>query len=102
QAEDGIRDPLVTGVQTCALPICQHARVENRHQAPVAFGADEPAESLLELDDRLRHGEFVERVAAPSRDRFGAGFDDRPIRRRERSEERRVGKECGCGWWRTE
>src|SRR5438105_15058438 len=22
QAEDGIRDPLVTGVQTCALPIC--------------------------------------------------------------------------------
>src|SRR6266536_1737578 len=25
QAEDGIRDPLVTGVQTCALPIC-HGR----------------------------------------------------------------------------
>src|SRR5207247_4129631 len=25
-AEDGIRDPLVTGVQTCALPIC--------HQSP--------------------------------------------------------------------
>src|SRR5258708_26142101 len=24
QAEDGIRDDLVTGVQTCALPICQH------------------------------------------------------------------------------
>src|SRR6266536_5179833 len=22
RAEDGIRDPLVTGVQTCALPIC--------------------------------------------------------------------------------
>src|SRR5207247_7945629 len=22
KAEDGIRDPLVTGVQTCALPIC--------------------------------------------------------------------------------
>src|SRR6266536_4174396 len=27
QAEDGIRDPLVTGVQTCALPICQWPRV---------------------------------------------------------------------------
>src|SRR5258708_21184668 len=28
QAEDGIRDDLVTGVQTCALPIsyCRHAR----------------------------------------------------------------------------
>src|SRR5438105_7612208 len=24
QAEDGIRDPLVTGVQTCALPISVH------------------------------------------------------------------------------
>src|SRR5438105_10460086 len=36
QAEDGIRDPLVTGVQTCALPIyCDSARgrvrVEYRH-----------------------------------------------------------------------
>ena len=26
QAEDGIRDRLVTGVQTCALPICEAAR----------------------------------------------------------------------------
>src|SRR5207244_7510317 len=25
QAEDGIRDDLVTGVQTCALPICRRA-----------------------------------------------------------------------------
>src|SRR5258708_21413272 len=25
QAEDGIRDDLVTGVQTCALPICQRS-----------------------------------------------------------------------------
>src|SRR6266849_2420998 len=25
QEEDGIRDPLVTGVQTCALPICRRA-----------------------------------------------------------------------------
>src|SRR5207247_4986708 len=25
QAEDGIRGPLVTGVQTCALPICGEA-----------------------------------------------------------------------------
>src|ERR1041384_2689151 len=26
QAEDGIRDKLVTGVQTCALPICWFSR----------------------------------------------------------------------------
>src|SRR5207247_6236040 len=32
QAEDGIRDPLVTGVQTCALPISQprDRRAEHR------------------------------------------------------------------------
>ena len=28
QAEDGIRDDLVTGVQTCALPISLHTRIE--------------------------------------------------------------------------
>src|SRR2546422_6039758 len=27
QAEDGIRDVAVTGVQTCALPICLHAKL---------------------------------------------------------------------------
>src|SRR5207247_6810507 len=27
QAEDGIRDPLVTGVQTCALPIYDYLRL---------------------------------------------------------------------------
>src|SRR3712207_2139693 len=30
QAEDGIRDIGVTGVQTCALPICEDAREEGR------------------------------------------------------------------------
>src|SRR5690606_40078369 len=28
QAEDGIRDFHVTGVQTCALPICYHAEID--------------------------------------------------------------------------
>src|SRR5688500_11257779 len=31
QAEDGIRDYKVTGVQTCALPICLHMRAVFRH-----------------------------------------------------------------------
>src|SRR2546430_9767863 len=35
QAEDGIRDLTVTGVQTCALPISALAP-----QAPTAFGTD--------------------------------------------------------------
>src|SRR3989441_7411330 len=33
QAEDGIRDKLVTGVQTCALPISRHVRVAIRRGA---------------------------------------------------------------------
>src|SRR5207247_6409358 len=32
QAQDGIRDPLVTGVQTCALPICCLTSVLTRNQ----------------------------------------------------------------------
>src|SRR5207247_6436747 len=40
QAEDGIRDPLVTGVQTCALPIYRLARIgdgEDLKVHPQAF-----------------------------------------------------------------
>src|SRR5207247_7979501 len=37
QAEDGIRDPLVTGVQTCALPISQQRR--GRHVQKAELGA---------------------------------------------------------------
>src|SRR5207247_3342574 len=40
QAEDGIRDPLVTGVQTCALPILEAATqrfVDLYDFAPIAY-----------------------------------------------------------------
>src|SRR5437763_3471757 len=46
QAEDGIRDTSVTGVQTCALPIC---RDDHRH-ARVRELADE----IQDLADELR------------------------------------------------
>src|SRR5947208_9392896 len=73
QAEDGIRDDLVTGVQTCALPI-------SRSPPPAATGPA-PAAHL---------------PAGPARCRTR-----RDIRRWmeiERSEERRVGKECRSRW----
>src|SRR5947208_12162352 len=46
QAEDGIRDDLVTGVQTCALPICRvpqdpagvHLRPAGNHRRGVVLG----------------------------------------------------------------
>src|SRR5438552_14460390 len=40
QAEDGIRDDLVTGVQTCALPIC--AGSGERAADPLRAGGDAP------------------------------------------------------------
>src|SRR2546425_11500839 len=39
QAEDGIRDKLVTGVQTCALPISTTRRPVRRHASSVASSA---------------------------------------------------------------
>src|SRR5690606_40911891 len=53
QAEDGIRDFHVTGVQTCALPICQQfAPVHVRRQ--VCDGRHKPgANAGLQLCDEL-------------------------------------------------
>src|SRR6266536_5958340 len=49
QAEDGIRDPLVTGVQTCALPISHgcHERLDAGFRAIV--GGDAPADPWAQL-----------------------------------------------------
>src|SRR5256886_7109211 len=41
QAEDGIRDLTVTGVQTCALPICRIRRSEPARRHLVRFGNGE-------------------------------------------------------------
>src|SRR2546430_8609831 len=59
QAEDGIRDLTVTGVQTCALPICQldedvlQARLSNvdigERGGPVAEDVDDGAEHRRRL-----------------------------------------------------
>src|SRR5262249_57959088 len=72
QAEDGIRDWSVTGVQTCALPIYAERRPGRR-------GRDEHA-----CEQRPDQG-------AEALDRRGDAV-------RRRSEERRVGKECRCRW----
>src|SRR5207247_4823142 len=86
KAEDGIRDPLVTGVQTCALPIwaARHQRLHGREQVPVR-------PSCRVVNDR---------VAADAGLPIGAGVPLRPrdaLRPlRPRSEERRVGKGEGA------
>src|SRR5256885_4290579 len=40
QAEDGIRDYKVTGVQTCALPICRHLDDARQRGAKVLAGGE--------------------------------------------------------------
>ena len=70
QAEDGIRDWSVTGVQTCALPIL---------------------EQLAAANSKILHKRFTN---------FGIYFDRSPGLHDccHRSEERRVGKECRSRW----
>src|SRR5436305_4005707 len=89
QAEDGIRDADVTGVQTCALPICRagSALVRLLLFAGPGFG-------LLGLrrDVRGPAGALLRTLA-----------EEHAALRRQlglRSEERRVGKECRSGWGR--
>src|SRR3712207_7874723 len=88
QAEDGIRDIGVTGVQTCALPICPLARVDTGPDLP-GRGACPPDQVVSgtrrkkTIALQLRHGNLP-----------GQG----PFSRVQRSEERRVGKECRSRW----
>src|SRR5207253_6845898 len=90
QAEAGIRDGHVTGVQTCALPI--YARTAARHLRRRRAG---PACARTRTAGRRRRGPALTRARGPDGRGRGAG-----ARRRGnvRSEERRVGKE-GRSWW---
>src|SRR5205085_4219408 len=83
QAEDGIRDLTVTGVQTCALPIYLVA-------APMDLGhhVGPPLGRPPRDEERRRDPVSVEEVE----DQRHA--DLRSVGALGRSEERRVGKEC--------
>src|SRR2546426_2008751 len=87
QAEDGIRDYKVTGVQTCALPISRRGSVPPRgsrlHPARTP-GRTRPT------------GRGPSRTAASGTS--AAGSRRLPRDARPRSEERRVGKECRSRW----
>src|SRR5207237_7762452 len=84
QAEDGIRDSSVTGVQTCALPI----------------SGGEAERALKDLSGRLERGQDHEEHGKEHEQ--AVGDQERLDRERRRSEERRVGKEWrsgGSGGW---
>src|SRR5258708_15671161 len=65
QAEDGIRDDLVTGVQTCALPILERHSKWSRHAPATSRLAHRP--SPIATSDRktgFRPGSFAGRRLA--------------------------------------
>src|SRR3712207_7485972 len=82
QAEDGIRDIGVTGVQTCALPICLL-----QERLPLARGGA--------VQDFQKDGV---RFRVPVSHELPSVCLAYLSMRERRSEERRVGKECRSRW----
>src|SRR5436190_19548160 len=80
QAEDGIRDHCVTGVQTCALPICAHSSWTDQELWALSYNGSGGANgtALLRLNKEA--------------------IDEHNEECGTRSEERRVGKECRSRW----
>src|SRR5690606_39495409 len=81
QAEDGIRDFHVTGVQTCALPISPTTRMTPAQASPLVMRR---SICMLLRPDLLRPQGRMSRFSWPFYEM--------------RSEERRVGKECRSRW----
>src|SRR5690625_6172613 len=69
QAEDGIRDGHVTGVQTCALPISTFFGHDGSFEYPI----------FININEQLQAINIAKYIS-------------------NRSEERRVGKECRSRW----
>src|SRR5206468_6121837 len=95
RAEDGVRALIVTGVQTCALPIfaCRGSNARVFAASCQSFQC-RPASRLrynigIELPCRTLSKPRAKRVP------LWPGWDRRRVKR---SEERRVGKECGSVW----
>src|SRR5439155_7033388 len=86
QAEDGIRDGHVTGVQTCALPIYVNLQALQ--------------DSYLSLTEDLHCKLRCILLLAVQITRFSRfAAISVTLENSMRSEERRVGKECRSWWW---
>src|SRR5205807_4439260 len=100
QAEDGIRDYKVTGVQTCALPIfgapgfCTNMGSFQRYNASTSVGVGWIADGVYGT------GTDIELTRAWSALAAYEHIWNPHWRTAWRSEERRVGKECSAGWAR--
>src|SRR5207245_6790772 len=97
QAEDGIRDATVTGVQTCALPISRHLIYYGggTSKAPRA-GSRHEVFSYKRRMHMARQAKDEEREERIQMEIIVDAYD--PEEQALRSEERRVGKECRSRW----
>src|SRR3989440_7868383 len=87
QAEDGIRDLIVTGVQTCALPILSEAD---------EFSSDEIERFWLNSRN-IQQSSITGSELFPG-EMIGPNSKNVVMSDSMRSEERRVGKECRSRW----
>src|SRR5207245_8037766 len=89
QAEDGIRDPTVTGVQTCSLPISQlyPSSLGASARFTVLSTVGTPTPQVSETT--------VKRAEAPRLLEYSWGGNDLRWELEPRSGERRVGREFG-------
>src|SRR5207253_4014237 len=95
QAEDGIRDGHVTGVQTCALPIYLTA-VGKSGRGTSASQGNFRAERDPFVAKALQRA-FVTCLQSQQLQVTKFRSDPLALAPGNRSEERRVGKECRCG-----
>src|SRR5687768_18083305 len=90
QAEDGIRDVAVTGVQTCALPI-----------SSVNLGAPTSTSLVWRISLTVSFGSILDMPEITSISTSVPVIKAAPLEislTLSRSEERRVGKECRYRW----
>src|SRR5256885_3672443 len=89
QAEDGIRDYKVTGVQTCALPICEVGLIVTGGIAPNERGRPMKGGAMMVNEHEADQHRIVTQAVHAEGGKIAMQI---------RSEERRVGKECRSRW----
>src|SRR5262249_58986413 len=96
QAEDGIRDWSVTGVQTCALPIYALIAQIDAKQTEIARSTQKEGRDLKKSEVAYYYRGVAKAIRARQSKQDGNDvfFDSQRL---NRSEERRVGKECRSG-----
>src|SRR5690606_40744418 len=96
QADDGIRVFHVTGVQTCALPISIRNLATNE-SVPSRRETRQVAD-WNPMCGSNRRADIFHEARLVTRGQRGPAVLEQDTRKLLRSEERRVGKECGYRW----